>query len=154
MTSAAICSRTCVDLHPTLKILDEGIQDDRRNFTRFIVLASPDFVFPIPRPPRGPFHAVLRIVPPMVESGTQDIADILGVAAQNWHVYKVDRRPSLSRAQLFHAVYFVAVASRTDEPITLENWKATVQDALSRIKHVCEVSTATLSGECAVIGLW
>ncbi|KIK71104.1 hypothetical protein GYMLUDRAFT_185503 [Collybiopsis luxurians FD-317 M1] len=129
---AAICSKICTNIFESLEVLEEGIQDEDLNYTRFFLLARDSGNKP-PAYPMCPTHALIRVTP-TTEQTTVDFTALLKTL--DLSVIRIDRRPSLSSIP-FHDTYFLELKS---------DWIEEIEESLSRVRD---------AGFLAVnIGLW
>ncbi|KZT44477.1 PDT-domain-containing protein [Sistotremastrum suecicum HHB10207 ss-3] len=150
--SAAICSSICSIAFEDLEILQEGVQDDVSNRTRFMILASSASV-PLPRSHESDpsaFRGLLRLSAPQ---GCRDegLSVLELLTALDLRVMKIDRRAKIC-ASPFHDEYIVEVTKKRTDSTNLVNgiskltWEKEVQEAIDRVRD--------LGGEVCVLGLW
>ncbi|KAH7883680.1 Prephenate dehydratase-domain-containing protein [Phlebopus sp. FC_14] len=145
---AAICSSVVVTIFQGLEVLQNAIQDEEANFTRFFILSyGLDEAVPPARAPASQHQALLRIyASPDAAISTKrlDVTEV--VSTLNLSISRMDRRPSL-KASAFDDVYFLEVGSTHMDEVTAGSpWADQLQRALNRVKHI--------GAEGSVIGFW
>ncbi|EGN93973.1 hypothetical protein SERLA73DRAFT_189114 [Serpula lacrymans var. lacrymans S7.3] len=141
---AAICSRVIVSILPELEILEEGIQDNNVNYTRFYLLAYSDHTA-IPPPSTAPptqRHALVRISYPPGAMAEKPRNQTRLLNALDLYVIRLDRRPSPLPIP-FHDVYFVEVE---EETMTDPSWTNQVMRGIQRVSKQ--------GGEANLLGMW
>ncbi|KAK0208255.1 Prephenate dehydratase-domain-containing protein [Desarmillaria ectypa] len=139
LTCAAICSKACLTVFDGLDMLNEGIQDQHSNFTRFYVVAKPSNDVPSRTERRT--RALLRLSVD-VTNKSASIMTLLAALRMN-HISRVDRRPALDSVP-FHDIYFVEINSIAEQ--SQDIWESEVGCALERVR---------LSGGTGkLLGIW
>ncbi|KAL0070521.1 prephenate dehydratase [Marasmius tenuissimus] len=156
-TSAAICSKMCLQMFEGLELLEEGIQAEKSNFTRFYVLAK-DSKTTLPVPPSSTTsQALLRIEFRCRERNVGDVA--AAVNAIELGITRIDRRPALNRNP-FNDVYFVELqdsrpwlANTNGGDVDEDGigsgkapWNSRVESAIQRV--------SAIGGEVKLLGIW
>ncbi|KAJ7172700.1 Prephenate dehydratase-domain-containing protein [Mycena filopes] len=139
--SAAICSKLCATVFDGLEILFEGIQDQNSNFTRFYVISGAQ-VTELPSPPPEKTRCLIRLSSRTDAFPAPAITQLLTALAIP--VSRLDRRPQLENARLFHDVYFAELVS--GEGDNLDGWLADIERGIERIR--------TAGGEADLLGTW
>ncbi|KAL0577336.1 prephenate dehydratase [Marasmius crinis-equi] len=157
-TRAAICSKICLKMFQGLELLEEGIQDEKSNYTRFYVMAK-NRKTTLPVVPVTPVsHALVRIHFGCPENNPGDIT--AAVKALELGVARIDRRPALNRTP-FDDVYFVELRDSQARYANTNGvdaggdigrmngktpWHERVEEAIERVR--------VLGGEVKLLGLW
>ncbi|KAF8898639.1 Prephenate dehydratase-domain-containing protein [Infundibulicybe gibba] len=119
---AAICSKICATLFEGLEILNEGIQNESANFTRFYIVSNRSAAT-IPQDETG--MALLRVY-----SAPKSISNItFQLHILDLNVVRVDRRPAIDSIP-FHDVYFLEVQEVTPSDL---KWVDCLQEAVGRL---------------------
>ncbi|KAK1219948.1 prephenate dehydratase [Marasmius sp. AFHP31] len=163
-TSAAICSKMCLQMFEGLELLEEGIQAEKTisdapqaNFTRFYVLAKDSkTTLPVPPSPTTS-QALLRIEFRCRERNVGDVA--AAVNAIELGIARIDRRPALNRNP-FNDVYFVEL--QDSRPLLANtNGGDADEDGIgsgktpwnSRVESAIQCVSA-IGGEVKLLGIW
>jgi len=123
---AAICSKICVTMFENLEILEEGIQDEDNNFTRFFILGRDAKMKP-PSYSLYPSHAFIRITSKSSDV-TFDLTDLLSILRLS--VIRIDRRPHIVSVP-FHNIYFLELKSSSHD----HSWTDKVEQSVSRLRE-------------------
>ncbi|KAF8225087.1 PDT-domain-containing protein [Tricholoma matsutake] len=144
---AAVCSKICGTLFDGLAVLQEGIQDDTANFTRFFVIAknSEAWLPDCPQPTRALVQISAKI-PSSIFAGSSvrnaNISNLL--TALQMSVTRIDRRPAIGTVP-FHDTYIVEL-ERESNAQDNDSWAREVEAAVEGVTQV--------GGNAKLIGMW
>jgi len=155
-TSAAIASKLSATLFDGLEVLQESIQNENSNFTRFFVLTdSLDGELPSPSTELRPSRALFRINSrrsTVDGAGSPTITQLLD--ALQLRVTRVDRRPCLDAKSLNASVYFVEVEDDESlDHISRHNRFGTSVSWAMRLK-MAGANVVEAGGDIVLLGRW
>jgi len=155
---AAIASEICLHLYPELRLVQKGIQDNRGNQTRFILISKS----PSPPPPTlitPPLlhKAILRI--PVTHSASSPhalltldrILQAVTSTADPPLLRRIERRPSTD-GDTWGDIYFVDLEERPEnrlDPLQAREksrWESTIQESCIKIRDI--------GGIVDILGIW
>ncbi|KAG7450413.1 PDT-domain-containing protein [Guyanagaster necrorhizus] len=139
LTYAAICSKACLTVFDGLELLNEGIQDQHSNFTRFYVVAKSSNEVPSSTERRG--RALLRLSVD-VSNKSASIMTLLAALRINY-ISRIDRRPALDSVP-FHDMYFVELNSIAEQ--SQDIWEREIEHGLERVRLA--------GGAGKLLGIW
>ncbi|KAE9411009.1 PDT-domain-containing protein [Gymnopus androsaceus JB14] len=126
---AAICSKICTTMFGNLELVEEGIQDEDFNYTRFFVLGRNSLIKP-PSYPTYPTRALIRVTMRTTAADSEtsfDLTEFLKIL--NLSVIRIDRRPA-PLSITFRDMYFLELQSTSKEDL----WPKKVEQSVSRIR--------------------
>jgi len=142
---AAICSKICAMIFDGLSILQEGIQDDTANFTRFFVIArNKDSAIPdCPTPTRALIQISAKVPSVSTVTGTctANISKLL--TALQTTITRIDRRPAVGTIP-FHDVYLVELEREVQDDS--KSWDQEAELAVDRVRQS--------GGNATLVGMW
>jgi len=151
---AAICSNLCATVFDGLKVLYEGIQNEKVNSTRFYILAANRDVIILPPPVEAQRkRALVRITCKLPATTSKGIAGNIAqlLVALGLYVTRVDRRPSFHPVP-FTDVYFVELEEHRIGPVRNgdeENDGLWIKEVEEGVQHVIEIGA-----EAQFLGSW
>ncbi|KLO14474.1 PDT-domain-containing protein [Schizopora paradoxa] len=152
-TSAAICSKICVNLFEGLEVLFEGVQNEKSNFTNFWVLAtSLDLPLPGTSSTKDSGRAIIRL------ASLTEAPDVLStLASLGLFVNRIDRRPYAGDIP-FRDIYFVEVSKHADRVVNgIESSSKPIENGEIRWRDVVESAIRRIDSgkwEARMIGIW
>ncbi|TEB39281.1 PDT-domain-containing protein [Coprinellus micaceus] len=140
-TCAAISSRLCITLYEGLEVLNEAIQKEKVNYTRFFVLARDRDIEAPPAPPRltnSRRKALFRILNKALRSTSSPntgITAVLRGLPDDLEISRIDRRPAIGEVP-FRDAYLIEVQSQmsSDAVVGEADWEELIEYFSNRVR--------------------